>query len=256
MKTKPAKHSRSLLKTQFERALIDGAMTIIDRPAKRPFTIKRNRVGGISFEFHLQDAFDELLAFFIVALLARNEKLYGYKLDSYTDDEAYSLLAEHEEERKEYIPLALGLLDEQVEQKLEGAINELLSEVKWQALYRLGFPIDSTDLKGIFQRAFNQAKKRIDAPSAGRKKGSKTIKSDKERQIEQTEFEEKAIEAIKKLYPFSDAEHSSSNNKKPLKKRIAQDLDISVKTLTRKTKPNVGRSFEELVEIAEMRQRK
>lgn len=247
-KAKAAKKSNSWLYQQFQKALVEGYKLPNSRSDKRPFTIRKNRLGGIRLDFALQAAFDELITFFVVALFAREDKLNGRTLESYTDDEARTMLARHTEERNKYVPLVLALLDEQIEQKLEEALEELYSEVKWQALHRLGFPIDSDDLKRIFQRASNRTKRRIDAPGAGRKKGSRTIKTSEEKLREQAEFEEQAIEAIMRLYP-------ADNHHKPLKKYVAEELEISVRTLTRKTKPSVGKSFEELVEIAEMRQR-
>lgn len=247
-KAKVSRQARTWLAAQFQQALIDGNEWASSRPTARPFLATRNRVGGLSIKFDLRAAGDELLAFFTVALFARNEKLGGRKFEDYTDAEASSLLSTHEDERRKFIPLALSLLDEQVQVKLEEALSELLSEVKWQALHKLGFPLNPDDLDNLLRRSSRVVKKRVEAPGAGRPRGSTSARSKQERLREQAAFEESVIDAVMRLYP-------PDNHSKPLKKIVAGELGISVRTLTRRTESKVGKTFEELVEIAEMRQR-
>lgn len=243
--------SRAFLNAMYQQALVEGVTATNARHIKRPFTVKfkgREIVGGIECQFDLLAAAEELRAFFLLALFAHNEKHHGRTLDSYTKEEAGTLLERHPEERRRFIQLAFSLLSRQVIPKLEAAFDELLIEVKWQALNKLGLSVNADDWRKILREAERQTKLRIDTPSAGRRRGSKALKSDDVRQHEQAEFEECVIRAIRKLY--------SHNNSKPLRKTVAQEVGVSTRQLARKTKPGVGKTFEELVEIAEMRQGK
>jgi hypothetical protein len=244
MKNKKAKagDGDSFLSERFQDVLLDGY------ESRHPFTVKRSIVGcDITCKFDLTVAHRELLTTFLAAVLAGDERVNGRTLDSYTEEERRAILASHEEERRQFIPLVFELFGEQVVGKVEEALGQLFAEVKWQTLHRLGFPVELGKLRQRIEEAsLAETKRRLDVPGSGRYAGS--VESNADRLHKAAENERKILDAVGKLYDEPDKFW------KVKRSDVVEELGISERTLSRWLRA-CGKDFDELVEIAENRQR-